>query len=278
MKNNKISNWLFYRPLLFAISTFTGCVAIILLYSLFISLFTLSSLPLTIGIAVIVLWAIYGMIKRLPHDKMHRNDFIAITNGANIITIAISTIFVLIAGFNAEFFQNKINMLMVSNPVLFWTLGLLAVMVSLYLTGLIVSNTYAKYKRAREMGISPWNIILSMPFAFLLIWTPGYLIPESKQKSNLEINNASYKKFNNWVVNNVKNTTLVFFVFLLLGNMYTGASTWIWTAILLIIYSLWILRYKNNFTKNINKGYALMCVGINLAVILAMITGIIFQA
>ncbi len=278
MKNNKISNWLFYRPLLFAVSTFIGCIAIVLLYSLFASLFTLSSLPLTIGIAIIVLWAIYGMIKRLPHDKMYRNDFIAITNGANIITIVLSIIFVLIAGFNPEFFQNKIDMLWQSNPILFWALGLLSIMASLYLTGLIVSNVYAKYKRARELGVSPWKIILSMPFAFLLIWTPGYLIPESKQKSNLEINNASYKKFNTWVVSNIKNTTFTFFVFLLLGNIYTKTSTWIWTAILLIIYALWQLRYKNNFIKSINRGYALMCVGINLAVILAMITGIILQA
>lgn len=278
MKDNKILNWLFYRPLFFALSTFIGVSVIILLYSFIASFFTLSSVPLSIGVGIIVLCAIYGMIKRLPHNDIYRNDFIAITNGASIITLVLSVLFVFIAGFNPEYFQNKINMLMNSNPVLFWTLGILSILVSLYLTGLIISNTYAKYKRAREMGVAPWKIILSMPFAFLLIWMPGYLIPETQKKSNLEIQSNWYKNFNKWVVKNNQNTAITFFVFLLLGNLYTGASTWVWMAILLTIYALWILHYKNNFKKIINNGYALMCVGINLAVITAMVCGIIFQS
>ena len=85
-------NWLFYKPLLFAVSTFIGVSAVVLLYALIASMLTLSKTPLIIGGIIVVLYTIYYMIKRLPHEKMPRKDFIAITNGASIISIASSII------------------------------------------------------------------------------------------------------------------------------------------------------------------------------------------
>jgi hypothetical protein len=59
------------------------------------------------------------------------------------------------------------------------------IFVSLYLIGVALSGIYAKYKRATTLGIKPWKVILSMPFAFLLMWTPGYLIKDKDTKSVL---------------------------------------------------------------------------------------------
>jgi len=156
------------------------------------------------------------------------------------------------------------------HPTLFWIMTVCGVFIYLYVFGLAISNIYAKYKRAVEMGINKWNVIASMPFAFLLMWTPGYLISDKKHNSNLQIKTKWYAKFNKWIVSN-SNNTLLMFVFLLLFNIFYDVSALLWIAFLLVIYALWIVKHKSNFLKNINQGYAWTAIGINFAAIVVII-------
>jgi hypothetical protein len=158
------------------------------------------------------------------------------------------------------------------HPTRFYTLFGVSIFVSLYLIGVTISGIYAKYKRAVTLGITPWKVILSMPFAFLLMWTPGYLIKEKENiKSNLEIKSNWYSKFNKWVLANANNTLFMFLILLFIKSLGAGITTMIFSALLLVIYALWVTKYKSNFVKNINDGYAMTVVGINIAVLLAVI-------
>jgi hypothetical protein len=58
---------------------------------------------------------------------------------------------------------------------------------------------------------------------------------------------------------------------LFIKSLGAGITTMIFSALLLVIYALWVTKYKSNFVKNINDGYAMTVVGINIAVLLAVI-------
>lgn len=264
-------NWLFYKPLLFAVSTFIGVSAVVLLYALIASMLTLSKTPLIIGGTIVVLYTIYYLIKRLPHDNMTRKDFIAITNGASIISIASSIVAIFTIGFYGAIIQQKMMMLYLLHPTIVNIMLIAIALLSLYLFGVAISGIYAKYKRVTTMGVSPWKAILSMPFAFLMLWTPGYLIEDKDKKSNLLIKSKWYNRFNNWVISNFSNVLFVFLFLLFAKSVIAGLPTMILTIALLIIYTLWYVKHKSEFVKTINNGYALTSVGINIAIILAVI-------
>ena len=143
--------------------------------------------------------------------------------------------------------------------------------VSIYLLGVSISGIYAKYKRAITLGTSPWKVILSMPFAFLLMWAPGYLIKDKEIKSETEIKSVWYNKLNKLVLSNFSNTLFAFLLLIFFKSLIAGTTTLVLTTILLIIYALWYTKHKSDFIKNINNGYALTAVGINLIILLAVV-------
>jgi hypothetical protein len=275
LKNNRIIDWLLYKPLLFAISTFIGVSAVVLLYAFIVSMLTISKIPLAISIIAVVLGTIYYMIKKLPHDEMPRQDFIAITNGASLISVISSIIAVSAIGFYGAVIQQKMMMMFLLHQTAFSLIMISITLLSLYILGVAISGIYAKYKRVTTMGITPWKAILSMPFTFLMLWTPGYLIEEKAKKSNMSIKSKWYTRFNNWVMANFSNTLFVFLFLLFAKSVIAGLSSSILTLALLIIYTLWYVKHKQDFVKNINDGYALTSVGINIAIVLAVIISLL---
>ena len=209
------------------------------------------------------------MIKKLPHDKMYRNDLVAIVNGGAFISILSSLLLLFVP--NGQDIKTKVLWLYVMHPTIFTIGVIILTLVGLYLIGLAIAGVYAKYKRCREMGISPWKIIFSMPFAFFLLWTPGYLIEEKTKKSNLQIKSKWYANLNKWILKNFNNTLFIFLLILLLKTTFAGIPTMLLTAALLIIYTLWYVKHKSDFIKNINNGYALTSVGINIAIVIAIL-------
>ena len=271
IKKYSLKTWLFNTPLMFALTTFFAIIFVTFLYAIIAAVFnTAASQPLAILLVLTFVWAIYYMIKKLPHDDMHRDDFVAITNGCNLICLLIPFIALSLFGYNINMLQYKLTWLYVFHPVFLWILGIFGAILYLYVFGVAISNIYAKFKRAAQIGISKKLIIASMPFAFLLMWTPGYLITDKKHDSNLNINCRWYKRFNDWVVNNATNTLVTFLVFVLLMNVFSGPLSLLLTGCLLIIYALWNLRYKTKFMKNINTCYAWTAVAINISVLLAI--------
>lgn len=273
MKNIlQLKQWLFNKPAVFSVMFFGLTIVLALIYSVIQTLFHFEAYtPIYFIFATSFIYSVYCMIKKLPHDKLYQSDFIAITNGASIISIVSSIIAISVFGLYGPLFKSKMMMSYFLHPVIFWTLFLIITFVSLYVLGVAISGVYAKYKRATTIGIAPWKVILSMPFTFLLLWTPGYLIEEKTKKSNLVIKSQWYTRFNNWVMSNFSNILFVFLFFVLAKAVIAGLSTLIFTGALLMIYALWYTKHKSDFIKKIDDGYALMCIGINLAIIISVI-------
>ena len=170
----QLRTWLFDRPIVFAVLTFLINAVVGIVYAIFANIFSITATwPLALLLVASFCWTTYYLIKKLPHDSMYRDNFIAITNGCCLISILISSITMLLISKNTTMIQYKFLLLYMQYPELVWFLGALFILIYLYLLGVTISGIYAKYKRAVEIGISKWKVILSMPFAFLLIWTPG---------------------------------------------------------------------------------------------------------
>ena len=273
MKNiSQLKQWLFNKPAVFSVMFFGLITVLALLYSVIQTFFGFNTFtPMYFIFAVSFIYSVYYMIKKLPHDTMHQSDFVAITNATSIISIVSSIIAISVFGLYGPLFQRQMMKLYFFHPVIFGIAFVTITLVSLYILGVAVSGIYAKYKRATTMGIAPWKVILSMPFAFLLLWTPGYLIEEKTKKSNLTIKANWYARFNKWVMSNFSNILFVFLFFVLAKAVIAGLPTLIYTSALLVIYAIWYKKHKSDFVKNINGGYALACIGINFAMILSVI-------
>lgn len=280
-KSNKttsqLKTWLWNKPLMFAVFFIVLGLLVSLLFSAFQTIFNLDTLaPMYIlGIIALILSAWY-LIKKLPHNEMSQKDFIAITNGTTIISI-LSTFIALEVIPTGPSAKAILAMMYITHSGAYLaTVSLLFLFISMYLLGVAISGLYAKYKRCKSMGISPWKIILSMPFTLFMLWTPGYLIKDKTDNSNLQIKCKWYKSFTDWVVSNFNNTLLVFLTLLFFKSLITRTAATIFALVLLAIYTLWYIKHKSDFIKNINRGYALTAVGINIAIILTIISQIFF--
>ena len=272
-EKTQLKSWLLTKPITFMLWFLILGLILSFGYSVIQSVFGFESMiPLYVLLALTFILPACYMIQKLPHDKMNQSDFVAITNGAGIISIIASLVAILTVGGYGENIQRDMMILYVSHPTMFYILLSFIMLTSLYLIGLAISGIYAKYKRATTLGISPWHVILSMPFTFLLMWTPGYLIKDKEIKSGLEIKSHWYSKLNKWVLSNFGNTLFVFLLLIFFKSLIAGTATLVLAIISLIIYALWYTKHKSDFIKNINQGYALTAVCINLAILLAVIT------
>lgn len=274
--SSQLKTWLWTKPIIFTIFFLGLGLLVSLVYSALHTFLNFET-PKTmffLGLATFVC-SVWYMIKKLPRHEIPQKDLIAIANGATLIALVSTFVAFCIVPDNSSLQAQMLTMYL-SHSAAFSTIAvLLLLFISMYLLGVAISGVYAKYKRCKTMGIAPWKIILSMPFAFFMLWTPGYLIKD-KKSSNLEIKCKWYANFTNWVVSNSNNTLLVFLTLLFFKTLITGTITAILSLALLIIYTLWYIKYKSDLVKNINKGYALTAVGINLAIILAIISQIHF--
>lgn len=273
MQKNTLKSWLLNKPLTFSIISFLSIIVFVLLYSFIASLISIDleyNSLITIILSVLpFIYPAYYMIKKLPHDKMLRSDFIAIVNGVSIITLIFSLITVPYFIY-AKDLQKNIFQMYYMYPTLFNVATIVFTFIVLYFLGLSLSGIYAKYKRCTTIGISPWKIILSMPFSFFMLWTPGYLIEEKTKKTNLEIKSQWYSNFNKFVLSNFNNTLFVFLFFTLFKSIISGIPSLILTSVLLVIYTLWYVKHKSDFIKDINNGYALTAIGINISILMAL--------
>ena len=270
-KYTQLKQWLFTKPVIFALTFICSFLVLGLIWSCFDMLFVTSTMLSTFVILLLsCVIATWYMIKKLPCKEIHQHDFIAISNGVYLISILFTLVAVFTGTFYGRILQRKILSLYMISHFMFTVIGMAFVFISLYLIGVMISGIYAKYKRATTIGISPWKIILSMPFSFLLVWTPGYLIEEKKQGTNLQIKSKWYIRFNNWVTSDFSNVLFVFLFFVLFRSFIGGFAMIILTIAMLILYALWYTKHKKDFIKNINSGYALSCVLINLAILIPL--------
>lgn len=269
---NLLRTWFFDKPAKFAVYSFIAMFVVGLLYSLIAMLLNISDArPLILLEFAAFIWSICYLIKQLPHDNMYHGDFVALTNGYGILTTFIPLVTLLFVGANFSAIKYKLVIMHATAPTALWFIIFCATIVYLYFFGLIVSSIYAKYKRALEIGIKQWKIICSFPFAFIMMWTPGYLIKDNKTNSALTIKSRWFSKLNKWVIANKQNTWMAFLTLILFTNVFSGTSSLLLTGCLIILYVLLYIKHKKDFLKNINRGYALSAIGINVIIIFVLI-------
>lgn len=276
IKSIQLKNWLWNKPIFFALSFFITTIIISLIYAgISMTLNIETATPMLILMLLTFIGCTYYTIKKLSHDKINQNDFVAITNGATLISVISS--FVLMIGIYLFGTSLKAHLMLfyITHKMLFITLFILFGLFSLYLIGVAISGIYAKYKRSESIGIDKWKIILSMPFTFLLMWTPGYLLKGKDIKNNLQIKCQWYSRLQKWVMTNSSNILFMFLFLVLCKGIIAGLPTFILSLCLLIIYTLWYTKHKSEFIKDINNGYAMTAVGINIAILIAVIVGIL---
>lgn len=270
-KQTTLKTWLFTRPFQFALRMLI-LIIIAWLPRLFpainISLFNYGMLAVTIGIFV---WAAYKLAKSLPLKEISQKDFVALTNGYRITVLA--TLFIFF-GYNAltsylfsSFWFFKMPPVM--TRILFESLGAIQAFIPMFILGTVLSSIFVKYRRAKIMGLTPWKIILTMPFTFIMAWMPGYLIADKSTKSDLQIKSNWYSKFNAWATATSVNTTFVFLFLILLSNILLTrqSASLLFPLVLFLVFSLWNSTSKPNFKANMNRGYVWLAIIINIIMV-----------
>lgn len=264
-----LNTWLFKRPIFFSLIYFCVSFVATFITAVISSLLAMNDAASVKTWAVImvislIITAYYVIIKKLPHEEISQPDFVAITNGSSLITLAVPALTLLVIGTNAEVLKHKLLYLYVTHTSMLYIVAVILLFLYFYITGVAISGLYAKYKRATSIGISKWKVILSWPFGFLLSWMPGYLIKGKNIKSNLTIKSKWFKQFNEYTLLSQKNTTFVFLFLLLASQIISSLSSLILTIVILLYYGLWNLKYKSDFPRVLNSYYAISSVMINV--------------
>jgi hypothetical protein len=268
MKKTTLKTWLFTRPLQFALRMLV-LLAIAWVPRLFPAIEKIP-LPDVVLISIyvcamvgVVFWAVYKLIKSLPLKEMPQKDFVALTNGYRITMII--TFFVL---FGESTFAHR-SLITLPTPLSVIIFEIIENFITMFFLGTGLSSLCVKYRRARLMGLSPWQIILTMPFTFIMSWMPGYLIEEKSTKSNIQINSNWYSKFNKWTTENSVNTTFVFLFLILLSNvlLIRNTAALLFPLILFLIFSMWNSTSKPNFKTNMKRGYAWFAIIVNVILV-----------
>lgn len=266
---SKLSTWLILSPLKFALISFAAMFILILAYGfiannlLDISQSTQAMNILAISFLTVIICGT-TMAIRLPHDKMSRHTFVAI----NTITLfALSVLFLII------------TYSLLAKPTIVLTLLLLPTtqtlilfsmltLALLYLTGLFISNTYAKICRIRTMNIPTWKIVLSIPFGFSALWVPGFFLDTQTAKTTeITIKNKWYKKLIDLICTRPLYLAITFAILTITSMSFYGVIQPLLTIALALIFGIWLLQIGHQaFTKNISKKYATAAVVLNVTI------------
>ena len=270
-KQTTLKTWLFTRPLQFALR-----MLILIVITWIPRLFPTLNLPLfnygTLALAVCIFaWAAYKLAKSLPLKEISQKDFVALVHGYRITILGTLFIFFCYNALTDHLFSSLwfFKMPQLITRILFESFGLIQAFIPMFILGVALSGLYVKYRRAKIMGLTPWKIILTMPFTFIMSWMPGYLIADKSTKSDLQIKSSWYSKFNAWTTATSINTTFVFLFLILLSNILLTrqSATLLFPLILFLVFSLWNSTSKPNFKTNMNRGYAWFAIIINLIMI-----------
>ncbi len=267
--SQSILNWLLWQPLKFALIS----LILTMLFTVILATFNSNyGLPMTLAVLIAMICAAILTLYKLPNKNMTQRGFVALNN-VQMITAA--TAFIISAYFIATY-QNEITTKLIIfstlKSTLFTGIIIMAGLFYMYLCGLFVTNLYVKYIRCREMGISPWKIICSMPFGFGLLWTGGYLIADDKKSdSSVVIRTKWYSKFTNWIVSSPAYTTLLFCIITIYSGFFYGFKSVTLTLILAIISALWFrMAGRAKFNQQKNGIFAYFAIVINIAIIITL--------
>ena len=284
MQKNKITTWTVTSPLKFAVITLGLLILVAGLYVLGLDIFSPNTTPPKSHISILMtLSMILGValqIRGLPHTNISKKSFIGVHNAQMTTLIFFLFLsFVPIAKYQSKIFFTMMH-LGQHNPMLAILIIILLLIISLFFIGIIISNIYAKYLRARTMGIPKWKIIACMPFGFAATWIPGYFLDTKDNKQdNIIIKSHWYNTLTDWLLARKRTLISAFICTTLIAHFYMGSYSTLITFAFATIFGLWLLQIGvKKFEKNISGTYTHMAIGFNIAMIIAFILMISIRA
>lgn len=269
-KSQSLLTWLLWHPLKFALIAFG---LIVLISAVLNAMGVSTDGPIAFGVIIAVVIAAAITFWYMPRDNMDRRGFIALNNAQTLIA---TTIFwasaIIIATYQAQI-TNKLLWMATMQSGMFFTIFVLVGVFYMYLFGVSLTNLYTKYQRCREMGISPWKIILSMPFGFGLLWTPGYLLDDgNKNNSSVTISARWYERLTNWIMSNPIYTTLAFALIVIYSGFFAGFNAALLTLASAVVFAIWLrIAGLSGFRRAQNRTYAYVAIVVNIAIIIGFI-------
>lgn len=269
-KSQSLLTWLLWHPLKFALIAFG---LIVLISAVLNAMGVSTDGPIAFGVIIAVVIAAAITFWYMPRGNMDRRGFIALNNAQTLIA---TTIFwasaIIIATYQAQI-TNKLLWMATMQSGMFFTIFVLVGVFYMYLFGVSLTNLYTKYQRCREMGISPWKIILSMPFGFGLLWTPGYLLDDgNKNNSSVTISARWYERLTNWIMSNPIYTTLAFASIVIYSGFFAGFNAALLTLASAVVFAIWLrIAGLSGFRGAQNRTYAYVAIVVNIAIIIGFI-------
>ncbi len=269
-KSLSLMSWLLSAPIKFSIISF-------LLIILFIGVTSIiseapSNMIITLSVFVALICSAVITLYKLPRENMDQQGFIALNNAQILIGTTAFLIAVLVINANQNLIFSQLMWMNIKFSVLFTIIAILVSLFFLYLCGTFVINLYAKYRRCREMGISPWKIICSMPFGFSLLWVPGYILQDqNKNNPAVSLHTNWYLKFTKWVKSSPSYTTLMFVIITIYSGLFYGFNAAILTLICTLIFAVWFrISGLSDFRQHLGRKYAYFAIILNVVIFIGL--------
>lgn len=274
-----LKQWLVKSPTFFAITSFTFAVIISVLAGLILpkSETTLN----IVGISIFITTAICAVmaIRKIPTTKIDRASVVTVFN-IKMLILALMSGASLIAATNLVPIQIWL-LKTIQSPVgiiggIIFTICL--TLLALYVLGVTIMGLWACFLRARTMNIPLWKIICSIPFAFDMLWLPGYFIPNKADKKPIITTNIKWiSKLTNWTFTSPTNAGFLFAALIVSTGLFNGLSATLLSISMLLMFAIWLMQMgEKKFEKNIGGAYATTAVIINIAIITYLIIAVLF--
>lgn len=263
-KSLSLLSWVLWYPLKFAVISF-----ILMTIAFAILSPGASNTALTLWLIGAVIVSAIITLYPMPRENIDRRSFTALNNLQMIIlSTALMAMMILITAYQNEIVV-RLWWLTTHFDLYAALLAILAALAFLYLFGIFITNVYAKYGRCREMGLSRWKIICSMPFGFGLMWIPGYLLKD-EEKSNpaISVHSRWYTKVNNWLTSNYFKSGLTLIVLTIYSGFFYGVNSALLTLASIVVFALWFKTVGlSDFRQQQNKVYSYIAIAVNIIVI-----------
>lgn len=276
-QHTKLSTWLLWAPMKFALILFALTSVFLLLFSLAFSLLPTSPSNY-IGVILIFIAFIAASaitIRGLPKTFPDRFSFISIhTPQTLIMALAFLTMTYLISQNTNQIImflltvQTKNHLDFLSITLIFGT-----IVFYMYLIGVLISNMYLKFLRIRALNVPAWKIILSIPFGFSALWVPGYLLHSDKSRKHTTPQKQNwYSSAINWILSSPSKTIFAFIITTIISGFFFGFNMVALSFGLTLIFCLWLMQSgQKNFITHMPQTYSTIAIMFNIALIMGLI-------
>jgi hypothetical protein len=274
--STKLISWFFNAPAKFAILSLclmgiTAIIYAIIASAIMGDVANPNVAPMFIVMAIALIVGIVMLIKWLPHDNLDRRSYIAADLGLSSIYFISSMLSVLFVAANQQaIMYYALRLAQYSTPLLIIA-SLLLSLVYLYILGAFIANIYATYRRGIAMSVPRWKLILSIPFTLSLFWFPGYMLPDAKEKTVIEIKSKWYANIVNWIMARPLNSVIVLVITLILMLFLFDFASTVFTGIFAIIFGILVWRVgAKNLRKNVGGWFATFIMLLNILIFIGV--------